>query len=117
MENFIIEPQKQIPVSDACDVLVAGGGVAGVAAALAAARRGKHVILCEQQYMVGGLATAGLIAIYLRFAMDAGRQVSFSVAEELLRLSVCEGGGEVPGALAGSTYARRTRPASFSAGI
>ena len=96
MENFIIEPQKQIPVSDACDVLVAGGGVAGVAAALAAARRGKHVNLCEQQYMVGGLATAGLIAIYLPLCDGRGRQVSFSVAEELLRLSVCEGGGEVP---------------------
>lgn len=96
MENFIVEPQKQIPVSDTCDVLVAGGGVAGVAAALAAARRGKRVVLCEQQYIVGGLATAGLIAIYLPLCDGRGRQVSFSVAEELLRLSVCEGGGEVP---------------------
>ena len=96
MENFIVEPQKQIPVADTCDVLVAGGGVAGVAAALAAARRGKRVVLCEQQYMVGGLATAGLIAIYLPLCDGRGRQVSFSVAEELLRLSVCEGGGEVP---------------------
>lgn len=96
MENFIVEPQKQIPVADTCDVLVAGGGVAGVAAALAAARRGKRVVLCEQQYIVGGLATAGLIAIYLPLCDGRGRQVSFSVAEELLRLSVCEGGGEVP---------------------
>lgn len=46
--------------------------------------------------MVGGLATAGLIAIYLPLCDGRGRQVSFSVAEELLRLSVCEGGGEVP---------------------
>lgn len=47
------------------DVAVCGGGIAGVAAALAASRRGKKVILVEKQCILGGLATAGLIYIYL----------------------------------------------------
>ena len=48
-----------------CDVLVAGGGIAGIAAALAAARSGADVILAEKQCVLGGLATSGLVTIYL----------------------------------------------------
>ena len=40
------------------DVVVAGGGVAGVAAALAAARRGAKTALIEKTVLWGGLATA-----------------------------------------------------------
>lgn len=76
------------PVTHTCDVLVAGGGVAGIAAALAAARQGKRVTLLERNFMLGGLATAGLIIIYLALCDGYGRQVSFGIAEELLRLSV-----------------------------
>ena len=39
--------------------------MAGVAAALASARQGAKVILLEKQFMLGGLATAGLVTIYL----------------------------------------------------
>lgn len=42
-----------------CDVLVAGGGIAGVYAALAAARRGANTVLVEQHAFVGGQGTAG----------------------------------------------------------
>ncbi len=73
-----------------CDVLVCGGGVAGIAAALAAARSGKKVILTERQFMLGGLATAGLITIYLPICDGYGKQVSFGLAEELLKLSIKE---------------------------
>lgn len=76
------------PVTHSCDVLVAGGGVAGIAAALAAARQGKRVTLLERGFMLGGLATAGLVTIYLPLCDGLGRQVSFGLAEELLRLSV-----------------------------
>ena len=43
-----------------CDVLIAGGGPAGLAAALAAGRAGARVILCEEDFALGGrlLATA-----------------------------------------------------------
>lgn len=74
-----------------CDVLVCGGGFAGISAALAAARCGKHVILLEKGYMLGGLGTAGLVTIYLPLCDGMGNQVSFGIAEELLRLSISMG--------------------------
>lgn len=71
-----------------CDVLVAGGGVAGIAAALAASRNGARVVLAEKQCVLGGLATSGLVTVYLPLCDGRGHQVSFGIAEELLRLSV-----------------------------
>lgn len=41
-----------------CDLLVAGGGMAGVGAALAAARRGARVVLCQDRPMLGGNASS-----------------------------------------------------------
>ena len=82
---------KVIKTTHECDVLVAGGGVAGIAAARAAARSGKSVILLERGYMLGGLATAGLVTIYLALCDGMGHQVSFGLAEELLRLSIKHG--------------------------
>ena len=73
------------------DVAVCGGGFAGISAALAAAREGKRVVLFEKQYMLGGLGTAGLVTIYLPLCDGFGRQVSFGIAEELLRLSITYG--------------------------
>lgn len=96
MTDFIQE-QRQTPVRDRCQVLVAGGGYAGVSAALAAARGGADVLLLEREYMLGGLGTAGLITIYLPLCDGMGRQVSFGIAEELLRLCVRNGlEGELP---------------------
>lgn len=79
------------PVSYTTDVLVAGGGVAGIAAALAAARSGVRVMLLERGFMLGGLATAGLVTIYLPLCDGEGTQVSFGLAEELLHLSMEHG--------------------------
>ena len=70
------------------DVAVCGGGVAGISAALAAAREGKRVVLFEREYMLGGLGTVGLIAIYLPLCDGFGKQVSFGICEELLKLSI-----------------------------
>lgn len=73
------------------DVAVCGGGFAGISAALAAAREGKKVILFEKEYMLGGLGTAGLVTIYLPLCDGFGHQVSFNIAEELLKLSITYG--------------------------
>ena len=43
------------------DIAVAGGGVAGVSAALSAKERGKSTLLIEKSVLLGGLATLGLI--------------------------------------------------------
>jgi len=73
------------------DVIVVGGGVAGISAALAARRSGAEVLLLEREYSLGGLATLGLVTIYLPICDGMGHQVSFSIAEELLRLSISVG--------------------------
>ena len=78
------------------DVVVAGAGVAGVAAALACARAGLQTALVEKTVLTGGLATTGLINIYLPLCDGYGRQVLHGIAEELLHLSIKYGPGEVP---------------------
>ena len=86
-----IEENLQTKVSKSYDVAVCGGGFAGISAALAAARSGKHTVLLEKQFLLGGLGTAGIVTIYLPLCDGMGRQVSFGIAEELLRLSVLHG--------------------------
>ena len=72
-----------------CDVCVCGGGIAGVAAALSAKRAGaRDVILLERGFMLGGLATAGLVTIYLALCDGYGHQVCYGLAEELFMLSI-----------------------------
>ena len=85
--NMITE-SRSIPVLEAYDTVVCGGGVAGIAAALAASRCGAKTLLLEREYMLGGLATAGLVTIYLPICDGMGHQVSFGLAEELLKLSI-----------------------------
>ena len=56
-----VEPSRSLPVDDWADVIVCGGGPAGVAAATAAARAGKKVRLFELRGCLGGVWTAGLL--------------------------------------------------------
>lgn len=88
---MIINEQINTMVKREYDVAVCGGGFAGISAALAAARQGSKVVLFEKQYMLGGLATSGLVTIYLPLCDGFGHQVSFGIAEELLRLSIKHG--------------------------
>ena len=91
MTNYIIEKERKTEVKGECDVFVAGGGIAGVTAALAAARQGAKVIIADKQCILGGLATSGLITFFLAICDGEGRQVSFGMTEELLHLSVKRG--------------------------
>ncbi len=75
------------------DVIVAGAGVAGVAAALESARAGLKVALVEKTVMCGGLATAGFVNIYLPLCDGRGTQVSFGITEELFHASLLYGPG------------------------
>jgi len=73
------------------DVVVAGGGIAGIAAAAAAARGGKKVLLIEREYGLGGMATLGLVTIYLPLCDGKGHQLVYGLGEELLKLSIKHG--------------------------
>lgn len=55
------ELEKDCAMNNSCDVLVIGGGVSGVAAAVAAARCGVKTILAEKENFIGGTGYAGLI--------------------------------------------------------
>ena len=60
--STIYEERREVPVYDSCDILVVGGGAAGHAAALAAARAGaKNIILMERYGYMGGDATGGYV--------------------------------------------------------
>ncbi len=87
----IKEKARQTNVYGSYDVVIAGGGFAGISAALAARRNGEAVLLLEKEYILGGLGTAGLITIYLPLCDGCGNQLSFGIAEELLKLSIKEG--------------------------
>ncbi|MDR0838666.1 MAG: FAD-dependent oxidoreductase, partial [Oscillospiraceae bacterium] len=89
--SFLREPERKIEITHSCDVLVAGGGIAGIAAAIAAARNGKRVTLLEREYALGGMATLGLVTIYLPLCDGEGNQVVFGLGEELLKLSIEHG--------------------------
>lgn len=65
-------PAAVVPVEVRTQVLVCGGGPAGTAAALAAARQGAQVTLVERYNHLGGLATGGLVLVLPHF-VDDGR--------------------------------------------
>ena len=82
--------QKELPVRLEADVVVAGGGASGVAAAVAAARMGKSVLLAEAGGALGGVGTSGLVPAFAPFddgvnvlcggiGMEIRRQVSVHV--------------------------------------
>src|SRR5882724_7740442 len=54
----IEEPARQIPIYGEYDVAVLGGGPAGIAAAVAAARAGRRTLLIERYGFLGGMGTA-----------------------------------------------------------
>ncbi len=78
------------------DIVVGGAGVAGIAAAVESARAGAKVALIEKTILPGGLATSGLINIFLPLCDGNGNQIIFGIAEELLKLSVKYGPGAIP---------------------
>ena len=59
---------RSLPVRAQVDVFVAGGGPAGVAAALAAARQGATVFLAQDQICFGGMGTSGALPMLCCFS-------------------------------------------------
>lgn len=91
-----IEWKESIPVAGSYDVIVAGGGLSGVAAALSAARLHKKVLLLEKSTSLGGLATIGLINFWVPLCNGRGKQIVRGMAEEFLRLSIQRGYDTLP---------------------
>jgi hypothetical protein len=65
MANREVQLQKSIPVYDTADIVVIGGGPAGTAAAISAARCGRKTILLEQSGQLGGMGTLGNVSVFM----------------------------------------------------
>jgi hypothetical protein len=94
------EPARDLPVARDVDVIVVGGGPAGLTAAIAAARNGARTVLVEQFGYLGGTATASLMACINGFRNQVepdDTQVVRGIAEEIvLRLKELGGLGRSP---------------------
>ena len=89
----VVVPQTEIPVVSEVDVLVVGGGPAGVGAAVAAARNGAKTLLVERYGFLGGMATAALVAEFIKPKSPA-REMDGIFAEVLTRLKELGGTGK-----------------------
>ena len=96
MATTVREQARDTEILTRCDVLVVGGGSAGSAAAIAAAREGARVVLAERYGSLGGLATGGLIALLLTLDDGLGRPVIGGICEELTRRMQAMGGAFHP---------------------
>lgn len=95
MSECFTEPARTLPCIGKFDVVVAGGGFAGVSAALAAARGGASTCLIEKSCTLGGLGTLGLVVDYLPLCDGRGVQLVGGIGQELM-LGVCKYDGSAP---------------------
>ena len=90
--DCVREPARDVPVFADVDVLVAGGGLAGCAAAVSAARAGARTILIERNGCLGGVATATMMGnIGNRFMVAERGSVVCGFASELVDRLVVAG--------------------------
>lgn len=112
-------------VKENYDVIVVGGGVAGVAAAVASARNGAKTLLMEKTVVLGGLGTQGLISWYEPLCNGRGEQLIAGIPEELIKLCVKYGfenmptkwGGQGVKPLDDKRYVARYSPYVFALGL
>ena len=83
-----IEEAFRTEVIGSYDVIVCGGGISGVAAAVAARRNGASVLLLEKSIILGGMATSGLISFYEPLCDGNGNKLIYGISDELLHLSM-----------------------------
>lgn len=81
-ETFIQEPSRSTPVVEESDVLVVGGGPAGITAACAAAQSGVRVVLIENKSFLGGNLAIGLPI--LGFLSQKQQPIIKGLAQELI---------------------------------
>ena len=77
------EPARRIPVDAEVDVLVVGGGTAGVVAAIAAARHGAKTLIVEQFGFLGGTHTAALVSPVCPNYHPDGRPLTEGIGQEI----------------------------------
>ncbi len=85
--------QKDLPVSGRFDVVVCGGGPAGIGAALAAAEQGARTALIERFAFLGGMATAGFVNPMSEFSYN-GRFITGGIPRRFADAMIAAGGAQ-----------------------
>ena len=83
-ERTFFEPGREISIINDADVVVVGGGPAGVAAALAAARNGADTVLVERYGQLGGMATGGLVICIMPMTGGTKEQQIAGICQEIV---------------------------------
>lgn len=116
MTKTLSEPARQTEVHGEYDVVVLGGGPAGMAAAVAAARAGRSTLLVERYGFLGGMGTAAGVTNFCGLHANVHgeiRQVVHGVADGLLERIARLGGLNTPHALFGKTVAQAYDTAAY----
>ena len=87
---------KKLEAKKSYDVIVAGGGVAGVAAAVTSAKNGLKTLLIEKSNILGGLGTLGLINLFVPMCNGRGKQIIFGLCDKWARMSAEYGFDAIP---------------------
>lgn len=83
--------------SNSYDVIVVGGGPAGVCAAIAAARNGAKTLIVERGNCLGGMATLGMVGPFMTcYDRDGEKQITLGLFEEIVERLVKIGGAIHP---------------------
>jgi hypothetical protein len=116
MQPTLTEPSRQTAILGEYEVVVLGGGPAGIAAAVAAARAGRTTLLVERYGFLGGMGTAAGVTNFCGLHANVHgdiRQVVHGVAGDLLARIDILGGLNTPHHLFGKTVAQAYDTAAY----
>lgn len=116
MPHTLTEPARQTAILGEYDVVVLGGGPAGIAAAVAASRAGRSTLLIERYGFLGGMGTAAGVTNFCGLHANVHghiRQVVHGVADDLLQRIDRLGGLNAPHNLFGKTVAQAYDTAAY----
>ncbi|MGC1464983.1 MAG: FAD-dependent oxidoreductase [Pseudolabrys sp.] len=114
--TYVDEPARQVPVSGDYEVVVLGGGPAGIAAAASAARHGCKTLLVERYGFLGGMGTAAGVTNFCGLHANVHgdiRRVVHGIADDLLHRIDRIGGLNAPHLVLGKTYAQAYDTAAY----
>ena len=93
----------ELTAKEKYNVIVIGGGISGIAAAVSSSRNGAKTLLVEKSINLGGLATEGLISLYEPLCDGTGNQMMSGIAEELIKLACRYGFDNLPSEWSGDS--------------